>query len=197
MPLMRRSSSSDSIGAFLARFNYDTFDNLNFPNRGTKAFAEFKRSIGALGADDTFNAVTAEVGNARTWDKNTILVGASTGITFNGTAPTQSLFLLGGFSNLSGFETDELSGQDFALGRVVYYRNIGARPGSFGVPVYLGASLEAGNVWQDRSDMAFSDLLVAGSLFLGLDTPLGPIYLAYGQAEGGRNSAYLFLGQLF
>ncbi len=185
------------IGAFMTRFNYDTFDNLNFPNRGTKAFAEFKRSIGALGADDTFNAVTAEVGNARTWDKNTILVGASTGITFNGTAPTQSLFLLGGFSNLSGFETDELSGQDFALGRVVYYRNIGARPGSFGVPVYLGASLEAGNVWQDRSDMAFNDLLLAGSLFIGLDTPLGPIYLAYGQAEGGRNSAYLFLGQLF
>jgi NTE family protein len=92
---------------------------------------------------------------------------------------------------------DELTGQDFALGRLIYYRNIGSQPGSFGVPVYLGASLEAGNVWQDRNDMSIDDLLIAGSAFVGLDTPVGPIYLAYGHAEGGNRSAYLFLGQTF
>ena len=91
----------------------------------------------------------------------------------------------------------ELSGQDFALGQAVFYRNIGARPGSFSVPVYVGATLEAGNVWDDRSDMAFNDVIVAGSAFLGLDSPVGPIYLAYGHAEGGNDSFYLFLGRPF
>ena len=80
---------------------------------------------------------------------------------------------------------------------IVAYRNIGVRPGSFGVPVYIGASLEAGNVWGDRSDIRLDDVLFAGSIFLGLDTPLGPVYIAYGHAEGGNDSAYLFLGQTF
>jgi len=186
-----------TVGEYFGRFNYDTFDNLSFPNDGTKVVAEFRRSTGALGAEKSFNAVTARVTTARTWDSDTVLALASTGVTFSGAAPTQNLFTLGGLFNLSGFEADALSGQDFALGQLVYYRNIGARPGSFGVPVYLGASIEAGNVWQDRDDMSFDDLIWAGSLFIGLDTPLGPIYLAYGHAEGGRNSAYLFLGQTF
>ncbi|MEH6517468.1 MAG: hypothetical protein V7742_12345 [Halioglobus sp.] len=40
-------------------------------------------------------------------------------------------------------------------------------------------------------------MLVAGSLFVVFDTVVGPIYIAYGAAEGGRQSAYLFLGQTF
>jgi NTE family protein len=141
--------------------------------------------------------VSASAVTARTWKADTGLLRAAVGTTFSGEAPVQNLFTLGGLFNLSGFQASELSGQDFALGQIIYYRNIGARPGSFGVPVYLGASLEAGNVWQANEDMDYDDLIFAGSLFVGLDTVLGPIYLAYGHAEGGSDSAYLFLGQTF
>ena len=134
---------------------------------------------------------------AQTSDRDTVLLSASTGLTFDGVAPTQDLFPLGGFGRLSGFSSNELSGQDFALGQAVFYRNIGAQPGSFSVPVYVGGTLEAGNVWQDRSDMAYNDVIVAGIVFLGLDSPIGPIYLAYGHAEGGNDAVYLFLGQPF
>lgn len=185
------------IGEVFGRFNYDTFDNLNFPNKGARAALELRRSDSIFGGDEDFYSASGRFTIARTWDKNTLLGGVEAGVTFDGTAPTQNLFPLGGFINLSGFMADELSGQDVAIGRLVYYRNIGSRPGSFGVPVYIGGSLEAGNVWQDRNDMAFDDLLLAGSLFVGLDTPLGPFYLAYGHAEGGNNSAYMFLGQTF
>ena len=41
------------------------------------------------------------------------------------------------------------------------------------------------------------DVILAGSVFMGLDSPLGPVYLAYGHAEGGNDSVYLFLGQPF
>ncbi len=54
-----------------------------------------------------------------------------------------------------------------ASGTLIYYRNIGAQEGLLDVPLYLGASLEARNVWDDRSDMGFDDLIVAGSGFLG------------------------------
>ncbi len=57
--------------------------------------------------------------------------------------------------------------------------------------------MEAGNVWNDLGDMSLDDLIVAASGFAGADTPLGPVYLAYGYAEGGNDSVYLFLGQTF
>jgi NTE family protein len=37
--------------------------------------------------------------------------------------------------------------------------------------------------------------LFSGALFVGADTPIGPIYLGIGTASGGHSSAYLFLGR--
>ena len=185
------------IGAVFSRFNYDTFDQLEFPKSGTKGIAEFRRSTKALGGEDDFNKVTAQLRTARTWDRNTVLVSGNAGFTFDGDSSAQDLFALGGLFNLSGFPSDELTGQNFASSTLIYYRNIGAQEGLLNVPLYLGASLEAGNVWDDRSDMGFDDLIVAGSGFLGVDLPIGPVYLAYGHAEGGNDSVYFFLGQTF
>ena len=63
--------------------------------------------------------------------------------------------------------------------------------------LYVGASLEAGNVWASTDDVSFASALTAGSLFVVMDTLLGPLYLGYGVGEGDRRSAYLFLGQTF
>ena len=38
-------------------------------------------------------------------------------------------------------------------------------------------------------------LLKSGALFVGMDTPLGPVYLGYGHARDGNSSAYFFLGR--
>jgi NTE family protein len=58
-------------------------------------------------------------------------------------------------------------------------------------------SVEAGNAWFDRSDMGFGDLRKDASLFFGVDTPLGPLYLATGFDESGDKAFYLFLGRTF
>ena len=56
------------------------------------------------------------------------------------------------------------------------------------MPTYAGLSLEAGNVWDTSDQISSGDLLFAVSLYLGADTPLGPLYLAWGMAEGGNSS---------
>ena len=61
-------------------------------------------------------------------------------------------------------------------------------------PLYLGFSVEAGNVWQNRSDMDFESLLTNGSVFAGFDTFIGPVYVAAGFAENGQSNFYLFVG---
>ena len=119
------------------------------------------------------------------------------GLTEDNTGSVQDLFALGGLFNLSGLQTDSLTGQDIAFGELIFFRKITQGTGLLNFPVYLGASLEAGNAWEDSSDMDIDDLIIAGSGFLGIDTPIGPIYLAYGHAEGGNNAVYFFLGQTF
>ena len=82
--------------------------------------------------------------------------------------------------------------------RALYYRNLSdAKIPLLHTPVYLGGSIEVGNVWDDWDDVSFGDTLTAGSVFILVETFLGPVYFAYGAAEGGRNSFYLFLGQTF
>ena len=65
----------------------------------------------------------------------------------------------------------------------------------FSVPAYLGASLEAGNVWDARSDIG-RDPILAGSIFVGLDSPFGPIFLGYGHDDQGNNALHLTFGSL-
>ena len=47
---------------------------------------------------------------------------------------------------------------------------------------------------QSLSEISLDSMLVNGSLFAGLDTYLGPLFLAAGFSEGGSTSFYLFLG---
>ena len=69
--------------------------------------------------------------------------------------------------------------------------------GVLDLPAYVGLSLEAGNTWMRRDDISTGDLRKDGSLFFGVDTPLGPVYLAAGFDEGGGKQFYLFLGRTF
>ena len=58
-------------------------------------------------------------------------------------------------------------------------------------------SVEAGNVWQSRGAMRFGTTRKDASVFLGLDTFLGPVYIATGYDDHGYDAFYLFLGRTF
>jgi NTE family protein len=65
------------------------------------------------------------------------------------------------------------------------------------VPTYLGMSLESGNVWDRRGEASFGSLRHDASVFLGMDTFLGPVYVASGFDDRGQHAFYLFLGRTF
>ena len=106
----------------------------------------------------------------------------------------QSQFRIGGFFDIGGLNDNELSGQHSGRALVSYYRRIG---NIAYLPAYVGATLEAGNAWQNKADIGFSDTIAAGSLWIGADTPIGPVYVAYGRAETDDDAFYLFLGPIF
>jgi NTE family protein len=110
----------------------------------------------------------------------------------------RTLFPHGGFLNLSGLTPGAVAGRHIAVARGIYLRQIGRRgEGFLDVPTYAGVSLESGNAWTRRGDIGFDSALTHGSLFLGLDTLAGPVYLGTGFGEGGENTFYLFLGRTF
>ncbi len=194
--LERFDFTSGEVFVQLAR---DRLDNPRFPTRGYSARLVWLASDPALAADERHQRLEGSWLGAWTGQRNTLLTGVRFGTYLRGDAPVYDLFSLGGFLNLSGFQQGELTGAHLGLGRAIVYRRIagGGDSGLFGLPTYVGASLEAGNVWQERGDADLDDLVYSGSLLLGVDAPIGAVYAGYGQAEGRRGNVYLFLGQQF
>ena len=181
-------------GELYGRFQVDKLDDLNFPRKGYFGSLEYIWSDEALGGDIDFDQLLFNGGLAFTWNRNTLLAGATFDATPDNDAPIQNWFRLGGLFRLSGYQVNELSGQQLGLLKLIYMRRIW----DFNLlPTYLGGSLEAGNTWQDIDDIEFGTLIAAGSLFIGLDTFIGPIYMAYGVAENNKSSFYFYLGKMF
>lgn len=186
-----------SGGVYAGEFEYDTLDNVRFPNDGSYANAQGLFFRKDLGFDDSFARVRGAVSTFRTWRRNTIGLSARYETTINGGPHPEATHSLGGFLNLSGFDRNSLTGRHVGLGQVLVYRRI-ASPAVFAweFPVYVGGMFEIGNAWDDRSDID-NDLLTSGGPFVGVDTPLGPLYLAYAHGEGGHDQIYLYLGRSF
>jgi len=184
---------------YFVRFTYDRLDDINFPHRGQRAILQWSGVRNATGAERTSDQVTLNYLGARSFGHDTLALSVSAGMTLQSRlTDINLLFPLGGFLNLSGLRANSLTGPDFGIARVLYYRQIGrGGPGYLDVPTYLGLSLEAGNVWQKRSDMRFGSTEKDASVFLGMDTFLGPVYLATGFDEHGNQAFYLFLGRTF
>jgi len=181
------------IGEMSVVLEADRLDDLYFPTHGHFASAIYRINRTGLGASQDYDQTLFAALIARSRGKNTFSFGADYRTTNSGEAPPESRFRVGGLFNLSGFEFNQLSGQHY--GRLIGQVRRKFWDTGF-ADVYIGTSLEYGNVWENRSDIDFGDGLFAGSLYLGANTGIGPVFLGYGYAEGGTSSFYLYVGAL-
>lgn len=188
----------DIGGAFLT-FGYDRLDSAWFPRQGQAFRASWLADRESLGATGDADIVEASWHFARSRDRYAFVWSMEGGSALDDEVVSpQELFTLGGLFRLSGLAPDALAGTQYGLARGLAYRRISrGGTGFFEFPAYLGVSLEAGNVWQTRDDVDWGDLHAAGSLFLGAESPFGPVYLAAGLASGGETAFYLYLGRTF
>jgi len=186
-----------SGGVYAAVLEYDTLDNTRFPNDGSFVHVDGTFFRDELGFDESFEQLRAVSAFFRTYRRNTLGLALKYTTSFGGSQQAQVLNALGGFLNLSAFERGSIGGPHTGLARLSAYRRI-ASPAVFAweFPVYAGAAFETGNAWQHRGDID-DDLLWSAGPFFGVDTPLGPLYLAYAYGEGGEHQGYLYLGRSF
>ncbi len=182
-------------GAIVVQARLDQLDNVNFPNNGYRAQFRSISSLKALGSDDEYNKLQGSILGAFTFRKQTILASLTAGTYIGNDLPFYDTFTLGGIFNLSGLSTGQLRGQTMAIGKLITYHRVGS---SFIGDLYFGGSLESGNVWmEDEKNFDLTNLRLAGSVFVGYDTIFGPLYLAFGHADGGYNAGYFYLGRPF
>ncbi len=190
-PILEEGNFKDS--ALYGLFQIDTFDDSFFPHKGIRATTTYATH------SNHFDQVQIDWNIAQSCGKNNLVLGGFYGSTLRGEPVIDYFFKLGGLFRLSGLAIDQLFGGQAALFHAIYYyefKTINVLP-NYPFPLYLGASLESGNVWDDRNSIFKHSLRGAGSIFFGMDTILGPIYLGYGLAEGGNRAAYLLIGKAF
>ena len=185
---------SVELGEFFSTLRYDRIDNANFPRRGVAAAIGGFWSREAAGASADFEQFAGSFSVGATWGANSMLFSIEGGTTVDDDAPLESQYLLGGLGRLSGHPANRFAGQHYGLASLTSFRRVNR---NLWIPMYAGLSLEAGNVWDSSDQISSGDLQFAGAVFAGADTPLGPLYLAWGLAEGGENTVYLYLGNPF
>lgn len=200
---LSRDLDFSSYGAYF-RFGYDSLDSISFPTSGNRVTLnvyvrneDFDDII-----DDNQNQYSVQI--EADW-KGALSVGnhafvgkASISTNDNDGMNTLHLSELGGFLNLSGYHKDSLTGAHKVFGAFVYQYDLGRDAlGMTDYPLYLGWSLEAGNVWDERSEVTLTDLIYASSLYIGTDTSMGPAAIGFGITDLGDKSFYLFVGKNF
>lgn len=191
----------DTYGAYI-KFGYDSLNSINFPTEGNlftlNLYYRNENVPDLLGIENSANSFQIEAD----W-RGALSVGnhAFVGIASFATVDKDESFSvhvseLGGFLNLSGYHKNALVGPHKVFGAFIYQYDLGRDVlGMTDYPLYLGGSLEAGNVWTIRSEADLSDLIYSGSLFLGTDTGIGPAALGFGWSDDGETSIFLFIGK--
>jgi NTE family protein len=194
LPSDQDFETSGSTGEFVGAAVLDTLDDVAFPDHGYELRAETRLSRTDLGAESSFSRAAGRALVATRIGRISVTASAEAGTDFSTELPQFDRFRLGGLFRVSGLVEGEREGGALALGALVARVHAGSLPEVVGRGFYLGAGIETGNAWSTANAMRIDDLLLGGVIFTAVDTHLGPIYLAYGFAEGGANSFRLVIG---
>jgi NTE family protein len=169
----------------------DTLDDANFPRRGYLVAAQASAIRYQSDSGAPVKTFEADGLFPLTYGRLTFLGLASA----SRSRDERGGFNLGGFLNLSGTPPGAVSGASTAFVGALAYYNMGTLPRGVGRNWYAGGSLEAGNAWRGINGLGTRGVRKAASVFVGIDSLIGPLYLGYGRTFGGDSALYLFLGR--
>lgn len=174
---------------------FDQFDNMNFPRQGAFVFADYFDAREDWGSDVDYQHLIGFLGLAARKGRHSVLSLSN----FYSALGTDSpeVYNLGGLFKLSGYPKDSVAGRYGGSSALLYLYQLMKLPQAVGDGLFVGASIEAGNLWTDQQEVDTSDLLYSASVFVGIDTVLGPVYFARGVDDDSNSELYLFVGRTF
>ena len=193
------SAESANIRGASFGLKLDQFAGVNFPTGGWAAEARVYSALADFGADEPYNRWSAGAGAAFSAGRHTFELNALAGGKWGSNPiPAYDQFELGGFLKLSGLAPGQMRTEQFEFARVNYRTKLADIPLFEGM--YFGASLEVARakpvipIW--RGELVTSPITIpAGALYVGIDSPLGPLYLGFGYSSRDNSAVYLYLGR--
>ncbi len=177
------------------RFLDDRLDGPYFPRSGSRTLVTADAVLTSMGASQSYQRAEARWTGAFSTGPHTFSASLLGGNDFGSGLPPYGAFLLGGPLRLSGYQINRFAGTDFYFGRLQYYNRLLRLPSIIGSGVYLGASAEIGRMYGVYTQGGTATgTLYSGSVYLGSETFLGPVYIGIGYGGGNNISAYLLLG---
>jgi NTE family protein len=193
-PILAQYSIKRDIGAVRARLYLDQLDSTSFPRSGYNLDAQIVASSTQLGASDAYNRWNANFTGAQSFGAHTFQFALAGGGTLGSNPlPFYDYLSYGGFMRMTGYREGQLRNDAMTYGRLTYMNQLFKMPLLEGV--YGGASLEVARLGSPLVPTGIQGNVASGSLFLAVDTPLGPAYLAYGHTQDGNSNVYFYLGK--
>lgn len=183
-----------------AQLTIDQLDDPQFPRKGYYLLATNEMALG--GTDNRFDEAYAKALWAASVGRHTLNLAAEAGMTYGDHRSNSSFsgglgFTLGGFQHLAAYATDQFAGNYLLYGRATYLNDLH----EFILPGFrttvVGASLEVGDVWLRRRNFGNGPFKSSGSLFIGGNSAIGPLYFGVAGAPNGVWNLYLQLGRVF
>ncbi|RLA54838.1 MAG: hypothetical protein DRQ65_05090, partial [Gammaproteobacteria bacterium] len=187
-------SGDFGIGNGFFSFESDTLDNWVFPSDGEYARARVQLQREDLGSDQDIDVLELTGSSVHTREAYTATFWGRLGVA-DTTPQVQNLHRVGGLFNLSGLAEDQLFGRTAGMVGAGARKRFGDLEAALQNATYIGVTLEWGGAWLDDQSVSVDSSILAGSLYVAMDSPIGPFYLAWGHAEGGHDRLYLNLGR--
>ena len=185
----------EDLAGWMATLTVDRQDRSLFAREGyyVQLEGQFARDI--LGGERDYDRLSAVARQHISWGDHTLTFGVQGGSGGGDELPSYAQFKLGGPFVFAGLAEEQFRGDELAVGSLGYRYRLQALPSPLGRALYALTRLDVGNVWADGED--HDDLRTGVAAGLGADTVLGPLYLAYGIADGGYHRIYFSLGTAF
>ncbi|MGL6108860.1 MAG: patatin-like phospholipase family protein [Rubrivivax sp.] len=192
-PILAQYSVKRDIGAVRTRLYLDQLDSISFPRSGYGFDAQLIASTTRLGASDSYNRWSANFTGAKSFGAHTFQLALAGGGGVGNPLPLYDYLSFGGFMRMTGYRDGQLRNDSMSYGRLTYMNQLFKMPLLEGV--YGGASIEGARLGDPLIPTGIRGNVASGSLFLAVDTPLGPAYLAYGHSYDGNSNVYFYLGK--
>lgn len=194
-PLLVPEDPGFAVGLAYAGVRIDQLDSISFTRSGYFLSADLESSRTELGAVENYNKYELQGRGALSYGRHSLQMVVRGGGSLGGNElPDYANFQLGGFLNMSGYAQGQLLGPRYLYGRIGYLARIAEIPLFEGA--YAGAAFE---VLRMPQLVTFNQERTydTGTLYVGVDTPLGVLYLGYGYADSHNTAVYLYLGKPF
>ena len=178
-----------TFGGLKATLDFDQMNRMYFATDGWAAKISYFDSPQA-----EYSRLDAEVRGAFSMRDTVISSRLAYSGSPRGELPIYDAATLGGFLNMTAYAKGQIIGDEMSYAGVRAEQIIGRLPLGLRGDMRLGVALEVARAGYRYTETQSDALLNSISLYLGGETPFGPVYLGGGYSTTGVSNLFLFVG---